>query len=118
MLKVPEEYRIKNGPMGSSVQDGNNGAFVIPYQSFQLFVIASDGAGWDHVSVSLKNRCPNWNEMCHVKRMFFDDDETVVQYHPKRSEYVDNCPTALHLWKKQGCEHELPPAILVGLKGE
>jgi len=123
-MKVPEKYRIKEGQFASSEwEDGNNGNFIIPYQSFQLTVIASDGYGWDHVSVSLRNRCPNWHEMSYIKDLFFDDEETVVQFHPKKSEYVDNHPNCLHLWKKQGMsplnnfEHELPPAILVGFKG-
>jgi hypothetical protein len=43
MYKVPNEYRIRDGELGSSEDVGNNGAFLIPYQSFTLRVIASDG---------------------------------------------------------------------------
>jgi hypothetical protein len=96
-----ERYRL----MGS----GNNGAFKVPYLGkFYLGVIASDGKGWDHVSISLPNRCPTWDEMCFVKDLFFEEDETVVQFHPRKSQYVNSHPFCLHLWKLQGQEYELP----------
>jgi hypothetical protein len=71
MFKVPNEYRIQGGELGSTEEMGNNGAFLIPYQSFTLRVIASDGQDWGHVPVSLRNRCPNWHEMW---RAFGDSD--------------------------------------------
>lgn len=76
-------------------------------------VVASDGGGWDHVSVSLPNRCPNWEEMCFVKDLFWDDEETVLQFHPKKSEYVNRCATCLHLWKPHSVEIELPPKVFI-----
>lgn len=45
-------------------------------------VVFSWGGGWEHVSVSYKNRVPTWDEMCKIKDMFWNDDECVVQYHP------------------------------------
>ncbi len=107
-----DKYRQPNGG------EGNNGYFLIYVPATQsiVTVIASDGAGWDHVSVSLKNRDPRWEEMSYIKDLFFDDEETVVQFHPKKSEYVNNHPHCLHLWRKQDGEHELPPAILTGIK--
>lgn len=74
-------------------------------------VIFSNYLGWDHVSVSYRNRCLTWEEMCQVKDIFFDEEETVVQYHPKKSEYVNLHPYVLHLWKKQNEEFELPKPI-------
>lgn len=100
-------------PAYSKPEDGNNGAFLISFRSYGLQVIASDGEGWDHVSVSLLSRCPNWEEMCFIKDLFWGEDETVIQFHPKKSEYVNNHPYCLHLWRKQGIEHELPPAAFV-----
>ena len=53
--------------------------------------------------------------MCFVKDLFWDETETVIQFHPPRSEYVNNHNFCLHLWRhKEG--HRLPPSILVGLK--
>ena len=64
---------------------------------------------WEHVSVSLPNRIPTWTEMCFVKELFWDDSETVLQFHPPKSEYVNDMPFCLHLWKKSGVNAELPP---------
>lgn len=74
-----------------------------------MAVIASWGGGWEHVSVSLKKRCPTWEEMCMVKDIFFRDDECVVEFHPPKKDYVDLMPYCLHMWKKIGEEYKLPP---------
>lgn len=100
-----ERFRAFHPVLGRSEPGENWGYFVVG----NLRVIASDGLGWDHVSVSCPNRCPTWAEMCKVKQLWFSDDETVVQFHPKASEYVNECSTCLHLWRKQGEEYELPP---------
>jgi vacuolar-type H+-ATPase catalytic subunit A/Vma1 len=111
-----EKYRIKNGPYESACSQ-MCGAFIVPGPfGRDLTVIASDGMGWDHVSVSISTRCPNWPEMCLVKDLFFGPEETVIQFHPPKSEYVNNHSGCLHLWRKQGFEFPLPPGILVGIK--
>ena len=81
-------------------------------------VIWSNGAGWEHVSVAPYNRriVPSWDDMCRLKDMFFREDETVVQYHPAKSEYVNNVPNCLHLWRPTEAEMPTPPAIMVGIK--
>ena len=108
-----ERYRVKTGERASSRFDGNNGAFVITHRGAQLAIIASDGFGWDHVSVSLKDRCPTWDEMCHVKDLFFEPEESAVQFHPPRSVYRNHHVYCLHLWRPQSGELLLPNAILV-----
>lgn len=97
----------------SSKEDGNNGLFI----TGNLKIIASDGMGWEHVSVSTKSQTlPSWNTMCEVKNLFWDDEDCVVQYHPPKSEYVDNYP-ALHLWRPVEFETlPRPPSILVGIR--
>ncbi len=47
--------------------------------------------------------------MCFVKNLFWRDDEAVMQIHPKKSEYVNNHPFCLHLWRKADKEIDLPP---------
>lgn len=110
---VPEKYRIRK--LGG---DNGNGAFFIPLRPGQhpMRVIASDGLGWEHVSVSLPDRCPTWDEMCRIKAMFWDDDDCVVQFHPPRSEYVNNHPYCLHMWRQVGADFPMPDSILVGFK--
>ena len=83
----------------------------------KIFVIASFGGGWDHVSASLKNRLPTWDEMCFIKDLFFEDNECVVQYHPPKSQYVNNYKYCLHIWKPQKMLMPMPPSIMVGIKG-
>jgi hypothetical protein len=121
-FKVPEKFRVLDHPnpaMCSNESFGNNGLFVISSAKFKgaLSVIASDGAGWEHVSVSKIKRCPTWNEMCVVKDMFWGADDCVVQYHPPKSLYVNNHPHCLHLWRKVGSEFEIPSPWLVGIPG-
>ncbi len=84
------------------------------YKMGVLRIIASWGGGWEHVSVSRKDKCPSWAEMDHVKRLFWDDEETVMQLHPPRSQWVNNYPHCLHLWKPIGQEIPLPPTEMVG----
>ena len=79
-------------------------------------VIASWGAGWDHVSVSLVDRCPTWEEMCWIKDLFFEPEECVMQLHPPKSRYVNCHPYCLHLWKPHRHTIPLPPTEFVGVK--
>jgi len=64
---------------------------------------------WEHVSVSARHRCPTLEEMCKVKDLFWGEEETVVQFHPAKSKYVNHHPHCLHLWKQVGLEMNLPP---------
>lgn len=80
-------------------------------------IIFSFGGGWDHVSVSFKSRCPSWDEMCMVKDMFFNEDETVIQYHPAKEDYINQHPYCLHLWKPHAIDLPKPPTFMIGIKG-
>lgn len=89
------------------------GAFNIPYRNRVLRVISGCGDGWDHVSVSIGSRCPNWDEMCHVKNLFFEAEELVMQFHPPKSRYINHHPHVLHLWRPWDVTIELPPSWMV-----
>lgn len=78
-----------------------------------VLCIASSGEGWDHVSASLANRTPTWEEMEFVKRQFFKRSETVVQIHPPEDKYVNLCATCLHLWRPHNETLPLPPRKLI-----
>jgi hypothetical protein len=100
-----------------SYGDEGNGVFDLPCPASgrTLLCVASNGDGWDHVSVSISNRCPNWAEMEHVKRAFFADDETAMQLHVPPADHVNHHPFCLHLWRpNDGREIPRPPAIFVG----
>lgn len=114
---VPDKHRIRSGPYGSSAEThGNNGAFLIAApRQVALRCIASDGMGWEHVSVSLPERCPTWAEMHFIKTQFWDAEDTVMQLHPPESSYVNCHPYCLHLWRPtDGRPIPLPPSLLVG----
>lgn len=91
--------------------DGDGGYFYIPEK--KLTIIASRGAGWDHVSVSLEDRCPTWDEMEFVKRLFFKDDEVAYQLHPEVGKYKNLMPHCLHLWRPQQGLIPCPPSWMV-----
>lgn len=138
MFHVPELSRITTGVMSSNVTYGNNGAFLLKscVDGWLLLCLVSDGtraaadgvnadllpdaADWEHVSVSASNRkrsrVPCWDEMCQVKKLFWDDEDVVMQLHPRASEYVNQHPNVLHLWRSKTRPIPEPPAILVGDK--
>lgn len=80
----------------------------------ELNIISSADYGWEHVSISVKNRCPNWKEMSFVKCLFWDENETVVQFHPPKKDYINAHPFVLHLWKPTNEKIPMPPKWMVG----
>lgn len=78
-----------------------------------LRIVASWGDGWDHVSVSLSSRTPRWEEMNFIKDLFFNNDETVMQLHPKKSEYINVHEFVLHMWRPHDAEILTPPLYMV-----
>lgn len=104
-FREAEVERKLYGAKGGSTE----GVFCIPAGNVDLRVIASAGGGWDHVSVSLRNRCPTWQEMCLVKDAFFEDTEIVMQLHPSKDKYVNIHMYTLHLWRPHDAEIPTPP---------
>lgn len=125
MFKVPNKYRDRRTPMLKSDDGyGNNGFFIIPHyriNNYEFRIQASDGMGWEHVSVSigevgkLQKRCPTWEEMCWIKNMFWSEDDCVIQYHPAKSEYVNMHPYVLHLWRPTEAQLPTPIKEMVGV---
>lgn len=123
-IQIPEEHRVRGLP------GDFNGQYLIPFsRKVWIFCQASNGAGWEHVSVSVRTknragnweqikRVPSWEEMCFVKDLFWQPEAWVTQFHPARSEYVNTHLYVLHLWKPTGETFPTPPAILVGLPGK
>lgn len=117
--------RIKDGFFGSDDSLGNYGLFILSYPDSRdrLLVISDPGEieeqhEWEHVSVSVykKNRCPTWEQMCFVKDLFWSEEETVLQFHPPKSEYIDDQQYTLHLWKPKKKVIPRPPSNLVGYR--
>lgn len=92
-----DQYRDVRGELEHYGQngDGTCGMFRLRlkrrdgHKGAKLTVIASAGEGWEHVSVSTPVRCPTWDEMEFVKRMFFEDgyptDKTRCLSCPRRA---------------------------------
>jgi len=133
---ILNKFRVREGVMGSDDSIGNYGLFLIPLNdrtTAQVIVDGGDESGWEHISVLIRytnmrgkvtERTPTWGDMCTVKELFWDTEETVIQYHPPHSRYVDNhphvlhlWPHVLHLWRPAKETIPMPPTFLVGLKG-
>lgn len=105
----------------TTAEDGFNGMFRIAHNTKLLRCIASDGLGWQHVSVSIEgeDKPPTWSMMCHIKELFWEDEDWVCQFHPAKSQYVNCHPGCLHLWRYTGggpFQMPLPNSLLVGPK--
>lgn len=106
--KKIERARELTGAYGS-----NPGDAFGRFRFGKMCILAGIGRGWEHVSVSHRNRCPRWDEMCWVKDEFWGPDEWVMQYHPAVKDYVNNHPFCLHLWRPMDGKFPVPPAALV-----
>lgn len=98
-------------------QDGFGGTFYDKKSRCHLNFIMSWGAGYEHCSVSLPNRCPSWDQMCVMKELFWEDDEVCMQLHPAKKDYINNMPYCLHIWRPINEKIPTPPSLMVGLKG-
>lgn len=120
----PEAYRVPNiHPDYRSKEGDPFGVFRIPGyaakgRTLKIIAVAGreENGWWDHVSVSLMDRrheCPRWEEMCLAKDLFWEKDACVVQFHPPESDYVNQHPGCLHLWRCVDREFPTPPVICV-----
>jgi hypothetical protein len=110
-----EPHRETVGPRASEPADGNNGAFILRIRGVDLCCIASDGMGWDHVSVTVlgQRRVATYDELEAVRGAFFRDDECVLMYSVPRREHINVHEFCLHLWRPQVDAIPRPPAFMV-----
>jgi hypothetical protein len=106
-----EPYRRAHWQDPTDMGDRQNGYFVIPKQG--MVIVVSSGGGWDHISVSLKDRCPTWDELEQVKHRFWDVTDTVMQLHVPLADHKNCHPFCLHLWRPLNVEIPRPPSIFV-----
>jgi hypothetical protein len=117
---IVDKFR-KSHPMYPDTEFGDScGYFEVERtdgdRKYTLRMISSgiqSRGGWEHVSVSIEDRCPSWDDMCFVKFLFWEPEETVLQFHPAKSDYVNIHEFCLHLWRQVGTKVELPPTNLV-----
>jgi hypothetical protein len=119
---LAEPYRINDQSFDTRFGDPF-GAFMIPCRGIILACIVSstnykadgmsDDYAWEHVSVSCRNRTPNWYEMDFIKDVFWREDETVMQLHVPKSEHRNIHPHVLHLWRSMFLPIPTPPGDMV-----
>ena len=118
-----------NGPWSSETGDTFGMFAHLMKTGVTLVIMATDGdpntsdtGDWEHVSVHARQpkldgtvvqRTPTWDEMCHVKDLFWTDDEQVIQYHPAKFEYVNRHDHVLHLWRPIKADIPKPPTLCV-----
>ncbi len=81
------------------------------YRSYGLH-----GEPFEHVSASLRDRCPRWDEMCWVKNLFFEPHEAVMQLHVPKADHINCHPYTLHLWRPTKTPIPRPDPATVGPK--
>ena len=107
-------------PSGLHLRDHNSREAKYVKLIEYLRIISSGDAsdpsarGWEHVSISCPGAVPSWSAMSFVKNLFWSDEETVVQFHPKKSAYINVHTHCLHLWKLANHDCLLPPKELIG----
>lgn len=120
---MPEKFRVTPLNVYTPAGDAGNGMFKIPVSvnGTELIIgcIASDGLGWEHVSVNCIHKgisiLPNWDVMAFIKSLFLEPESRVIQIHPPESQYVNNHPNVLHLWRCRFEDAAYPMSMLVGI---
>jgi hypothetical protein len=118
---MPERYRVKMGAVAFEISNTTSGFFKIPHPkiaNYYFEVILSSPGDWERVSVMLSSpkrkveRKPTWDEMCLVKSLFFEEAETVVQFHHGIESKPGNEPLyCLSLWRSTNGEYPQPIPI-------
>lgn len=91
-----------------------------PVTQKRYWVKFTRAQGWEHVAVSpqpQRGKVPEWDVMCKIKEIFWDDEECCIEFHPRKSQYINNNETCLHIWKPIGIELPEPDTLLIGFKG-
>lgn len=128
-FSILERFRLGQGEWAT--KEGERfGLFLFTRGRLTLQCIACDAipeeeVHWEHVSVVAKyrnkdgkvtERTPTWDEMVFIKDAFWSPEETVMQLHVPKADWINNHPHCLHLWKPANQEIPLPPSSYVGIK--
>ena len=120
-----ESFRFKHPVFGIGIIGQPTGYFRIPTGKDEfLHIISSQSfegiCDWEHVSVHVSKqtnlraeRTPTYYEMDRVKKMFWKDNETVMQLHVPVSNHINVHEHTLHLWRPVKVDIPLPPSRLV-----
>jgi hypothetical protein len=62
-------------------------------------VIVSKDAGMWHLSISRKDRLPNYDEIKYARYAYLPEDIVVAQLFPPKHEFINLHSFCLHLWE-------------------
>lgn len=98
--EIPSNWRLIKAGIDGAAYQSRNGLKVI-----LSCCIEADEKNWVHLSVSRKNRLPDWAEFTQVKEIFLGKEALAIQVLAPRSEWVNHHPYCLHLYQ---CLDERP----------
>ena len=115
VLKTLNRFRVRE-PTSAYIdrtQKMQTGIFNIPLECSRETATVTvekpfNSKLWEHVSCSLTYRYPTFREMKEVRKLLFEDDEIVIQYHPPKEKYANVAPYCLHLWQYKDDKFKLP----------
>lgn len=89
--------------------DAENGFFRMNILGREFYICASTDGVWEHLSISpcKGKKVANYEELCYIKRKFFNEDEVAVHYFVDGENKVNICDSCLHLWRNKSMP--LPP---------
>jgi hypothetical protein len=88
-------------PAWRQVHRGMDGAKYMREDGLAVIMsgsVAEDGKRWLHVSLSRRDRLPNWGDIKHVRDVFLGPEKTAYQIIAPKSEWVNIHRYCLHLW--------------------
>lgn len=68
----------------------------------KCYVMVSKDNGLWHMSISRKDRLPNYEEIKYARYAYLPDDIYIAQIFPPTSEFVNAHQFCLHLWELSG----------------
>lgn len=88
-------------PLPPAYDDGTS---AFQHGPLRIMITPSEDHGedgqWRHVSVSLQDRLPTYEELGAVRSAYFPAEATVVQVMPPESQWVNEHQFCLHLWQR------------------
>ena len=101
--RLVKDASIRIDPVNRERFSGSGWLIVKPKRVSEAaaVVFGSNENGWEHVSVSFRDRCPTWDEMCVAKDVFWKPDEACMELHPPEAEYVNIHKYCLHIWRRK-----------------
>lgn len=114
------QFRILDGPLASTNEAGENGAFVLVNKQdpdAALLIVTCVANQWEKITVTKqrkrmlsgpKSEEPNEADLRTVKAVFFKPEETAVEFHPHSKSALFPIPFHRVLWRHKIRDFPLP----------